>query len=1294
MNFFKKVARDFQRPRNRRQSAPVLESEALKHRSKDYHQALSDFNERRRNRVSNSPFSIGRIREEGDTSISPMAGHSGLSGADKSSPSYADIEERSNEGRSSPPAGFFRMNSIPDLARSPRKSSTMPTKKNIVRNHGKGPAPPPPPSRFNPNGPLPRINKKTATLPNCLQNGIDTDQGSHASGAYRRYDLSSSNYDDDVPAAAEKPKTKKNGKKNGVRSPNKPNVIPKKYHRRQMSLVNENVFTGDAPPPKPARNSDFVNGQVHYDKVIDEGFKFLGDCYDITVNGSLNGAPVPVTDLDASDDHLKQDVKEEVPPDATQNTFDASIFDVFYTRCQEITKAQNVIMCWPTEISPRNPPPRTTIQTPLEYYSGVFDYVPVSVRKYTLGDGKDYDYAEMAIKRDFEIINIVRHPNLALLMAVNLDRGLNQINLVMEGFDFSLNHFLYKINPELSVLETIHIVEQLASAVLYVHGKQIVHSNISSHTVMVSLHPFYGVTAKLTSFELATSTKYKQMKEVLVQTYGKQGYYNQYDGFTVMGQRGQAPPNVPESVDREELSKLSREIVTRKIVPSVLAKRLDFVDPKHMPYFQSYRQKFSLHNYQAPELVKAKANFVLPRPQSDVYSLTILLWEMLNHCIPLVMYSYEQVEAIHDINSARRFLSIINGDRCKFFDEIFSRGLEPTPKDRLPMSHFSSFLEEVRCSLKDQANKVDEAKPDVPRKYPNLDSIKSDKYLHKEFFNVIGDSGQKEVLNQGGYFSDGNLQHFDNRIDHDGPAKSVTKADSCLDELLDVDFKNRNERNASHQRTNGELSNMLSFASLGKSHGGNLTDNASRRRMSILTSQLYDEKPNHPLFNLSQSTIFPSSSDFHNKLLASAKEGDRLERTSTTKKKKQRDFQRASDIFAPTKSRRNLDDKLATEMESSAERSDEAVEAAMTSGLVEKAKARLKKCVLNGSRNCSSDEEEEEVAQVQQEEKIVEVKNFSPGKYTFNVGTCELPKASIAKKNKLRRYAWLSEKKPTVSPNGSSFNFSSGNSGSNLFREGVMFPQNFKLAKHLEKNPNGSVCSTEASRGSSLNNSFRKLNLKVKHNDHEIFSSESSFANDENFEKNISKKISEVHLDLFHSNSGQEKDLLKGGVNPKIEVKVSGRRNGEDCEIRSALVNLSAQIVKHFDDKSEHDETTERSDFEKDSRRMMILSPEQVAMRRQKNKSNREDVQRFQTSLWHRERSICEKTSYNGTLGDDTVDDDEDGENCPHVANRRTNGINLSSGGEATKYETDDFYLDDDLSLYPALSVNIDLEFP
>ncbi|XP_059621087.1 uncharacterized protein LOC132264785 isoform X2 [Phlebotomus argentipes] len=1210
----------------RRESAPVL-NDNHEQRTEQYRQAMQDFTDWRKENCNSQKSNMNSLFAKGSSSI-----------GDKSSPTYAEIDDRIPEEGNTPPEGFFRSNSIPNLAPSPHKSSAMPQKKpQKARSHRKGRAPPPPP-RFNANAPLPaqpKPKKSSAVPKNCLQpmesekDGEDTD-GTRFSGNYRRFDVDS---DAGIKLSA-----------------------PKKYPRR-LNVV-----------PKPA-----AMNAAEYDEVINEGFRFLNEhCQnlDITLDEYLKRNNVPVTDLDKSDGDSSDEQRKDSLSSfggLQQQTIDTSVLDPFYNRIQDFMRMQTVTMCMANEVHRRVPAPGSTLLTPLEFSAGEFRKSSVSVRKYSLGEGEDYGAADVACKRDYEILANVRHEHVSVLMAVVMDRELNQINVMMEPFTCSLNHYLYKENKEFSVDETITIVQQLSSAVQYLHESEYIHSNISSHTVMMRLSPRdygaktrrYPVCVKLMCFELATSVKY-DIKKKLEQTYGRQGYFNGVDGFTVMGKTRTLPP-MSDTVDKEKYLAMSRDLHRGKIVPTVRATKMDFIDPAHMPYSQAYRQTFSLHYYQAPELVKSRALFVVPRKECDIYSLSVLLWEMLNKCVPYVMYTYDELETIHA--AGRSQIPIIDDERCRFFDEVFSLGLASRTKDRIiSPPHFDSLLEDVRFMHQKRIEKEQMENDDIQRSQhmKNITNAERNDKVQKKDYHLariedILDNVTLESANHSVFFE---------------------RAESCKDELLDGNFKERK-----NQRTNGELS--LSIASVGKSAGSSLMDSARKKR-SMLYSQLYEEKPNDTFFNLSQSTIFNSNADFHNKLLETAKEGDKLERTSTTKKKKPREIGNAKDLFGgdnEVKSRRNLNEKIEFAANESSTKDDSLKNVSMNSGFVERAKARLEKCILNGSTNVSSEEEIDAVK-----------KTFSPSKYSFNVGQCDLPKTNIARRNKLRRYAWLSEKKPSISPGGSSFNFLSDESGQNAALQGFNFTNPMQKKAEEEKAFQADVAVDER-RGStcsiSLNDSFRErkvnVNLKVKHNDQEIFSN--SFTSEEDLQAFMTKKISQIHVDLFKNNGNDQAEVAS--LNPKMEIKMIGHRGEESCEIQREILDLSAQIVEKFGNhnNSTLDETQEKSSFERDCRRMMIVRPDtlQAAIRKQR-RATKEDLERFENSLWRREKSFCERTSYNGSLGES---DGEDAENCAALANKK----GTKSGSEDSKHETEDLYIDDDLSHWPALCVNVDLDF-
>lgn len=170
--------------------------------------------------------------------------------------------------------------------------------------------------------------------------------------------------------------------------------------------------------------------------------------------------------------------------------------------------------------------------------------------------------------------------------------------------------------PEIS-----SILSQILKAATYLHENGWVHSNICSHNIMLSR--YQSNVVKLTSFELATA--------------------------------------INSSED-------SKKAITRKLTDAFTNFNLEEIPYKLLPYFIEYRQLYSEENYQSPELFATDSKFVFPTKQSDVYGITLILWELLNSESPCAIFGQ---------------LPNLQEDRCREYKDILKQGLEINPNKRI-----------------------------------------------------------------------------------------------------------------------------------------------------------------------------------------------------------------------------------------------------------------------------------------------------------------------------------------------------------------------------------------------------------------------------------------------------------------------------------------------------------------------------------------------------------------------------------------------------------------------------------
>lgn len=217
-----------------------------------------------------------------------------------------------------------------------------------------------------------------------------------------------------------------------------------------------------------------------------------------------------------------------------------------------------------------------------------------------------------------------------------------------------------------------------------------VHSNISAHTVLMGE---CSHSAKLTSFELVTELtsdtkttierKYKRNSKVISLCDG-----DATDGFS---KKSPKPKSIEGTLkDRYRAASKAQKIPSKNCYS---AQSLRDVDVNFLPYCVDYRKQLAVHNCQAPELLIKGERFVFPTEVSDVYSLTLLLWELLNNCVPFAIHDSDELNDLYSTHRAT--LPIFEQERCANFKKIFKFGLETDPIDRsMTVHHLIQSLED------------------------------------------------------------------------------------------------------------------------------------------------------------------------------------------------------------------------------------------------------------------------------------------------------------------------------------------------------------------------------------------------------------------------------------------------------------------------------------------------------------------------------------------------------------------------------------------------------------------------
>lgn len=962
---------------------------------------------------------------------------------------------------------------------------------------------------------------------------------------------------------------------------------------------------------------------------------------------------------------------------------------------------------------------------PVELTSGQFRNQKVSVRKHLNEAGKNEQYSQEALSRELCTLKKVRHPDIVLLMGVVADRPINQMQLILEPFDFSLNYYIHGQSKELSLSEVMIVMQQMAQAVNYLQECGHIHSNISSHSILMRQNPF---CVKLGFFELATDINSKARHEIL------SIYSHMMD--TSSGQDFNSMPDYSlllrgsEKYAKEKYVKLSKNINLSKVNQSKYhAYPAIDVPSKYLPYYLEYRQQFSLYFYQPPELISAKSRFVLPNTFSDVYSLSLLLWELLNSCVPYVLYSYSELDKLYRTKQA--MLPRIASERCARFEMILKMGLENDPVHRvMSIQDFVALLDDLKMSLPNVYDVVKKAEPvsaadliedmndaavAAPKERQNVNEVViQPKLATKAPFAFRKDASparnniyenltpDPQLRRENAITNNISLETFETKstttcADFSCAFSEATKDDQGGEGQQQQQQQEEEERRTV-QRTNGELSGGL---------GKGYTPKAKRRN-SLVGRKTIVKKPSPTrnkstvkrsadnLFNLSHSTIFNSASDILKQESSPQQQFVAMERTSTLKRRKpvSRTGQHVANVFAPKpKTRLNLEEQL-KEMDkglnlskedlleefknspkhSVAEGEFQQKQQAQSAGprvnphkgMVARARAMYMKRLLynnSNSRECGQGDQQPSTPNNRITTTTGICPQSAPAAYrSVQVAANRTP---IAKNNQLLKHAWLSDQKlDDQPPKPQEFELSKSTDDI-LNRSFTIETQvadelrarNILSVEKVYRNPNSSSCNI------SLDESFKEknvnVNLKIIHNNLEIFNNSMGSPGE------LSQKIQKIQLGMFEKEGCDSANIKK----PEIKIRLTPGKNGgalalndlngNNETIGKQITDLTSEIRQRFENyECELWDKESKTKLVNELANQALESPKLIQESESRKLSQTDNEFRFETSLWHKEKSICEKTS-NVPVGEGDEEEDADWISVP-LAIKRFESISKS----------------------------------
>ena len=480
--------------------------------------------------------------------------------------------------------------------------------------------------------------------------------------------------------------------------------------------------------------------------------------------------------------------------------------------------------------------------------------------------------------------------------------------------------------------------------------------------------------------------------------------------------------NVPADLAiAEKYYKLSKQhFFNRTTLP--VRKEQEDESEYRLPYSVVFRRMFSMHFYQPPELLITSkdeiVNHVLPTTRSDTFGLALLLWESLNHCVPFVTCNHDELVAAYSRNEAK--LPLLD-KTCGAFMEIFDSCLRVNADERISdASEFISILDGLRM-----AGDGKKATKTPEKSFKNLKNPKiSEKMPTKNYFKANEADPQRRLENM------------------------LTRENL---------MKLRETSRISDTVKSSEIeANLASFTT----GPGILQDDAGaldRIRKSVEDQRIIapkkptrkrEEDFNFSKRSLTDSTMCQSFFDFNRLQTPKIDKHGIYDRTSTLKKrlkapKDQPVRKSVKELFEKPMNVEKMNNEL--DQISQTDFMDEIVQE-----LREDAASFLNVAKIHDQSHSS-----EELRRTPEKPKI----QRSESDYRFEIDDYSLPRTPIARQNKIRRNAWLSDsKKPSggrisnagVKPNKSGGDLVVNNSPANQKH----FNVSIKIHKNvLEKSP-------------------------------------------------------------------------------------------------------------------------------------------------------------------------------------------------------------------------------------------------
>lgn len=713
------------------------------------------------------------------------------------------------------------------------------------------------------------------------------------------------------------------------------------------------------------------------------------------------------------------------------------------------------------------------------------------------------------------------------------------------------------------------MLQQVASATQYLHECGLIHSNISSHAVLIRGESYLQFTAKLSCFELTT--------EILP----RDGLTKVFHPKRILRENAIVLEDaIVDEVLREKYYKLSKQhFYNRNSMMTTTGN--DNANSKQLPYCIEYRRNFSLHYYQSPELLltsnRSQYIHVLPTVQSDAFGLALLLWEAINCCVPFVIHSDVELEKSYAKNKAH--LPQIELETCQWFEEIFESCLKVNANERISdITKFLTMLQEIQAEytkmgtkkVVDEAPAIKRAQQEVKKNFkpPKMtEKVQEKMYFRKQ---QVGKAVRDPQLRLENAITTHNLNLVqDSKISDSFVSKSSLEIEPNI--LSNSNWSSwRNQQPGILLETDA-LDRIKQFVSAEKV----IAPKKPSRKKSLQN----DEELPVPVIDKSigDSTLYQSFFNFNQLYTPKADKDAIYERTSTLKKRIkgpgiEAAKRSAKELFDEPK--KNTEDstfgRINNELNSinGSFNKNEFMTEVVKELHQRKRDHEQDVAIKDTSKSFDDLRTPTETKSNMKRCESADTGNITPSNsYRFTIGDFSLPNTPIARQNKIRRNAWLSDQKQEQKRK------SIGN-------------------KKSESVNNSPKVLAEGSGRKQFN-----VSIKIHHND-------------------LEQKLKQSNL------------LLNNHNDSSINIKFSPMASGSGLKINNNLIdaNESAMREHHQEDINKKyypnmpelfSDAIQKSRWDRSG--FLQMSQQNIDEEQEREQENL----RFEQNLWHRELSRC-----------------------------------------------------------------------